>query len=73
MRRLTSTRCPEVDFEAIIELTTVLLQHVEIQLAEEKAKVLAIVKGMSLEDILADSTRPLAGTALDPLKTRRSY
>jgi hypothetical protein len=61
------------DIDAIIELTTLLLGHVESRLEEEKKKVLAVVRAIPLDEILGDSQRPLAGTDLDPSKTRRPY
>ena len=44
------------DIEAVIELTTAMLEYVEESLAKEKAKVLAIVRSMPLENVLS-STR----------------
>ncbi len=41
------------DLEDVIELTTAMLSHIDSLLSEEKAKVLGIVRGMSIDEVLA--------------------
>jgi hypothetical protein len=41
------------DIAAIVELTTLLQAHVESQIASEQKRLLAIVRGMPLEEVLA--------------------
>jgi hypothetical protein len=41
------------DLDNLIEITTLLLRHVESLMAQEKAKLLSIVRAMSLETVLA--------------------
>jgi hypothetical protein len=58
------------DLNNIIELTCKMLEHVEIRLREEKAKLLKIVRQMPLDKVLAGTGRPIVPDTSDPGKRR---
>ncbi len=58
------------DLNSIVEITSVILGHVEARIREEKAKVLAIVRRKPIEEVLAGAKAPAGLSISDPSKRR---